>query len=348
MKKYIRGVFVIVLAIVMIVGTNVYAATPTLEQIVDTFNNCKTVKEYATMGAVWTASCSDNKINISAVANKTTTNYEYTLENSILTANFEGTDEILGGCVITMVLADSIGQLHGYDDGDLFATFNSEEVSSYTLESHGFELKQLSEESCEIKIDISKKIPLIDTSNMYIEVGDLENLKQYISGDGFAEKSKGDVYLNKSGYDGENTLLIAEKGDLTQNTYKSILSVLEVMFESEKACDYFKPNFSDISVGNKEFTGFKIEVNPSKTEFEEKLIPDDRGYKFIRITIDKNLAMEAIKVDTNSNNNQSNEELPKAGIEFNYATALNIILVFACMSLVLIVLTSVFKKKENN
>ena len=119
-------------------------------------------------------------------------------------------------------------------------------------------------------MDITKKIPLVDFSNTYIEVSDLQDLKKYISGDGSAEKSKGNIWFNKSGYDGEYTLLVAEKGNLTENTYKSVLSILEVMFDNDKVIQHFKNNYPNISTGDKEFKGFNIKVNPKeKTQWEE-------------------------------------------------------------------------------
>lgn len=309
MRKLLKGIIILTILILVSMGVKVYAATPTLEQIANAFNNCSTVKEYATYGSVWNATSNGNKLTISVTANSSTTNLEYTLEDSILSANFSG-DDAFTGLAVTIVLTDSIGQLHGYSDGELFTTLNSDKISSYTIENEGFEARETSDKNYQIKIDISKKIPLIDVSNVYIEVSDLQDLKDYISGDGSAEKSKGNIWFNKSGYDGENTLLIAEKDNLTDNTYKSILSIIEVMFDSSKASDYFKTNYSGISVGNKEFTGFKIEINPTKTELEERLIPSNSGYKFARITIDKSLVNSAMNgTDKNTENKEVDDKI---------------------------------------
>lgn len=303
MRKLVKEITILTILILVSMGVKVYAATPTLEQIANAFNNCSTVKEYATYGTVWNATSNGNKLTISVTADNTTKNLEYTLENSILSANLSGnfTFAILAA---NNVLIDSIGQLHGYSDGELFSTLNSDKISSYTIENEGFEI-----DNFQIKIDISKKIPLIDFSNVYIEVSDLQDLKDYITGDGSAEKNKGNIWFNKSGYDGENTLIIAEQNSLTDNTYKSILSIIEVMFDSSKASDYFKTNYSGISDGNKEFAGFKIEINPIKTEFEELLLPSDSGCEFARITIDKDLVNSAI--DGKINNTENKEEYKK-------------------------------------
>ena len=137
-------------------------------------------------------------------------------------------------------------------------------------------------------------------SNAYVKVSDLEDLRSFISGDGSAQQIKGNIMFYKSGYDENNTLLVAEKNQLTDNTYKSILSLIEVMFDSSKAADYFKTNYSSLSIGNKEFKGFKVEVNPSKTE-EEDMVPSNS--EFVRVTIDKELVKSAIKESEETNKN---------------------------------------------
>ena len=298
MKKIISGIFIFIVFVSMFICKSVYAVTPTLDEIANKFNNCNTVKKYVNLGSVWKATSNGNKLTVSATANSTTTNFEYTLSGSILSANFSG-DDAFSGLAVTIVLTDCIGQLHGYSDGELFTTLNSDKIANYTVENEGFEVKEITDKNYQIKIDTSKKIPLIDVSDVYIEVSDLQDLKSYISGDGSAWNSKGNIWFNKSGYDGENTLLVAEKNNITENTYKSILSIIEVMFDSNKASNYFKSNYSAMSIGNKQFKGFKIEINPTKTEWEKELIPEDSSYKFVRITIDKS---EASKAFTNSNN----------------------------------------------
>ena len=307
MKK--KFIYLLLIVLIMILSINIksYAVTPTLEQIANAFNNCKTVKQWANSGSgnSFLASSNENTLTITSVMSNVTTEVQYSLDGNILSTTLA--QDNMAGAMASMYLIDSIGQLQGYEDGELLATLNSEDVMNYTIDNQGYEIKQLDDEKVSIKVDITKKIPLIDTSNVYIEVSDLQDLKSYISGDGSTEKSKGNIWFNKSGYNGENTLLVAEKDNLTENTYKSILSIIEVMFESNKASDYFKANYSGMSVGNKEFAGIKIEINPTKTEMEEKLITSNSGYKFARITIDKNLVNSAI-VGINSNTEKKEED----------------------------------------
>ena len=205
-------------------------------------------------------------------------------------------------------------------------------------------------------MDITKKIPLADFSDTYIEVSDLQSLKEYISGEGSAEKRKGNIWFNKSGYDGEYTLLVAEKGNLTENTYKSVLSILEVMFNNDKVIQYFKSNYPNISSGDKEFNGFSIKVNPTdKTEWEESLIPSDRGYEFIRIVIDKTLAISSITEGEKAEGETSNQDntqtqlqidtLPRTGEETNRFLIVLYIIVSAC-SVGLVTLVLIKRKRK--
>jgi len=167
-------------------------------------------------------------------------------------------------------------------------TLQADGISDYTLDKEGLEVKEQAD-GIQIKVDIAKKIPLFDFSNTYIEVSDLD--KALIAGDGFLQKSKGNLVFHKSGYGNEAVVFIGEKGKLTQNTYQSILSTLQVMFDTETVMHYFKQNYPNIALGNKEFSGFKIEINPEKSSMEQTVLGADNTYSFIRITINKELAI---------------------------------------------------------
>ena len=196
-----------------------YAETITLSQIVTKFNNCSTVQEYKESGTTFTASSSDNKLNITITADTDDvdeTTLEYTLDGTILTSEFP--DDVLSGGVVAIILVDCIGQLQGYSDGQLIETLMNADVENYTLENEGFEVKQLSGDNMQVKIDISKKMPLVEITedDTYIQVSDLDDLKEFIIGDGSAQKSKGNIAFHKDGYDDEAVIFVGEKGNLTE------------------------------------------------------------------------------------------------------------------------------------
>jgi len=312
-KIFISSMFLIFL-FVNLYTTVSYAETITLSQIVEKFNNDSLIKE--SNGSI-IASNDDNKITITITEDGQTHKFEFVLEGTILTAKLSGQESIVEAIVAT-VLIDCIGQLHGYAEGELMQTLQADEIANYTIDKEGLEAKELAD-GIQIKVDIAKKIPLLDFSNTYIEVSDLD--KALIAGDGFLQKSKGNLVFHKSGYGNEAVVFIGEKGKLTQNTYQSILSTLQVMFDTETVMHYFKQNYPNIALGNKEFSGFKIEINPEKSSMEQTVLGADNTYSFIRITINKELAKATIQNPTNSDNNsyskkdttQISKILPQAG-----------------------------------
>ena len=287
MKK-LKLMLVLLVSVLLMGVTNVYAETPTLEQIANTFNNSSLVKNYKDLNYNMTATSGENKITvtITSVELDAPLSFDFTLDGTILSFDIdESKDEDFAAMVSWMVLVDSVGQLHGYEDGALFPTLNSDEAESYTVEEEGFEYKKISENVYRVKVDIAKKVPLV--TSIYIKISDLEDAKEFISGDGSASMNKGNVWFSKTGNEGKFTLLVAEKNELTSNAYNSILSILTVMFDSNAAATYFQMNYPEITSATKEFAGIKIEVNPTKTESEQTAIPDSSGYKFVRMTIDK-------------------------------------------------------------
>lgn len=208
--KFIK-MFFIVICLFSIFDLKVGANTiPTLEQISTKFNNNSEIKKYAESNVVWESSVNDDKLIITTTTNNTTNEYKYTLDGNILSTIFQQ-DELFMGFILTHIVVDSVEQFHGYSEGELNSTLNSDKVFEYTLDDEGLEMVQISSGGLSVKIDISKKIPCLDFSNTYIEVEDLANYKDYISGNGSAEFSKGNIWFNKSGYYGDNTVLIAEK-----------------------------------------------------------------------------------------------------------------------------------------
>lgn len=361
MKKIINITIILLICMLCFLSSGVYATSITLDEIVNKFNTSSIVDDYKNAGGNIKAIKESNSIKVEVTASGKTENVELLLNGNILSIEIDKTEEsAFVKSYVTSSIIDIIGQLHGYKEGEVSQTLNSEKASNYTIDNEGYEIEEISTNKFKIKVDITKKIPLVDFSSTYIEVSDLESLKEYISGDGSAEKSKGNIGFNKSGYDGEYTLLVAEKGNLTENTYKSVLSILEVMFNNDKVLDYFKNNYPNISSGDKEFKGFNIKVNPTdKTEWEENLIPSDSGYKFMRITIDKELAISSStgtdkveNVTSDKNNSQTQTEnkididtLPRTGEEINVFLIVLYIVVGIC-SVALVTLV-IMKKKRN-
>lgn len=351
-KIFKKKVIFFVLLILLISVPNIkLAASITLSEIANVFNNCDEVQNFKNDGSDVETTVSGDSLKITFSSQDFESETIYNLEGNILTTTFPFNDlSSLTSALMTSILVDCIGTFHGYSEGDLFATLNEDTIKNYTIENEGYEIKQLEDGNIKVQVDISKKIPLINTSTLYLDASDLEFIKEFISGDGSAQTSKGNLIFHKSGYGDDATIFIGEKNELTTNTYNSILSVLDVMFDSDDVTKYFKENYSNLSMENKNFKGFIIEINPEKSTMEETVLGSDNTYKFIRITINKkdiNLAISTrpnvpigntVKNENNDDSTIKTGTLPKTGISK--------ILTFAIFVLSLSTIIAIFKNNN--
>lgn len=273
----------------------------TLQQIADKINSSKIVLEQKELGQTTVAKTDNNSITITtATEGFDNTELQFTLTGNILSADVD-----LSHAVQAMLLVDSIGQIHGYSDGETYSTQNSEAFLNYTLEKEGVKSTDINADTFTLQIDITKKFPLVDFGSAYIEVSDLEEKKDYIFGGGSGQDSKGNItffYKNGyiDGYDHEVTsLVIGEKEELTENTYKSLMSILEVMFNGKEVLTYFQSNYPDFSHGDKAFSGFKIEIDPVQNEWENSVL-GGQYLSAVRITIDKETIKKELLFAPNS------------------------------------------------
>lgn len=255
-----------------------------LVEIADKFNNCKSVKSYKEYGYDIKASVKKDTLIISSKVNNKKTSVSFNLNGNILSNEKLS----VGDLVSALILVDNIGQIHGYKDGELSENLNAfpDEIKNYTVENEGFEFKD-NGDTVSLKVDITKKIPLIDMSNLYLDTNTFDMIKEFIN-----EKTTGNQNgaLAKLAYDVQltdeyNYIYIGERDELTQSAYKSILSALEVMYGEEisKKFETLYPNFID---GKTTVDAFTIETNYVKEDAEESVFKDK---KIVLVTIDNSI-----------------------------------------------------------
>ena len=277
-KKYLLFVLIITICVTLF-GCGKKEEI-TLETIAKKFNNCETVKTYKGYGYKINASVNNNELVIVSEIGDTNSTISYTLTDNILSNSQIPNESIMA----TLILIDSIGQLHGYKDGELADNLNAfpDEISKYTIEKDGFEFKTDNNISS-LRIDITKKTPLNDLSKLYLKPSQFDILKKIIE-----EKSTGNETgkLSKLAYNLEigtdkNHIYIGEKNKLTDSAYKSVLSALEVMYGKEIANKFesLYPKFK-----NKKTTvgAFTIETNYKIDTNEEPIF---KGMKVVLVTI---------------------------------------------------------------
>ncbi len=292
MKKKILLVSIfLTFIIIALLQTNVFAATHTLDEIAEKFNNCSSVKSYQSYGYEYTATVNKEEPNTLYITSKNPKNesstVSYELNGSILSYEHLVQENLFSA----MILADCVGQVNGYKDGELFDSLNSEEIHKYTVKKEGFEIKE-NGSYYSIKMDINKKIPLVDFSNFYLKPDDFSTIKEFIDA---GEKGNQNGKRIKMVYDlilgdDENYIYIGEEEKTTKSTYKSILSALEVMY-GEKVVKYFKSIYPDFSEGNVEVDGFSVDTD---VEMDSEEHPIFEGTKVVLVTIDNKYISDEI------------------------------------------------------
>lgn len=95
-------------------------------------------------------------------------------------------------------------------------------------------------------------------SDTFIVTSDLKLNESNIKNGSF-DLTKGNIKLSITNND-KPVITIKETPTLTENAYKSIISVIEIIFEDTKYTNYFKENYNSITIGSKTFNGFEIKV----------------------------------------------------------------------------------------
>ena len=264
MKKKILSI-ILLLVFVMIVTA--CGSNSKLDEIVKKFNNSETVKTYKDYGYDLKASSTNDTLTISSNTEETKAKVDFKLEGNILSNENLSNEDLM----VTLILIDSIGQTYGYKDGQLAQNMNAfpNEIKKYTLDKEGIELV-LDDEKSSLKIDISKKIPLIDMNKFYLTTDNLDMISQII-----ADKENGnqsgkigniayDVFIG----DEESTIEIGQDDKLGDSAYKSIISALEVMY-GEKVAKHFQEIYPKFVDGKVTVEAFTIETNYKPEDQDE-------------------------------------------------------------------------------
>ena len=121
---------------------------------------------------------------------------------------------------------------------------------------------------------------------MYIELSDLESYRDFIEGSGTAQLEKGNLMFYKEGNNITATILIGEKDSLTNLSYNSILSVVELLYPND--LENFKTSYPSLETIS--FDRYTITTNPELTGTLETLYGQYQDeYQFVLIKIDRSL-----------------------------------------------------------
>ena len=269
MKKYLLGLLAIIVCITLVgCGKKI-----TLESIAKKFNESDSVKSYKEYGYTLKAEAKGNELVITSKMDEKRV-IKFTLKDNII-SNEKLADEDL---FTTAILIDSIGQLEGYKAGELMQNLNAypEKTEKYTVEKEGFELKTKDGTNV-FKMDLSKKVPLLDLSDFYLKTTDFDMIKDIVE-----EKSSGNqtgrtakLAFDVQVQDDYNYIYIGEDPKLTKSAYKSIQSALEVMYGKDVA-NKFKEVYPKFKNKKTTVGAFTITTNYKMEDQDESVFKDTK------------------------------------------------------------------------
>lgn len=272
-KKYLIGLLAIILCF-FLTGCK-KEETISLSKLAEIINTSETAKSYKDAGWELKATNKGDKFEIKIKSSDDTSSVLFDVNGNILSNENLKTEELMQA----LLLIDSVGQMHGYEAGELSQTINAlpDKAKEYTLEKEGLDLK-LGDSLHSVKIDYTKKIPLIDMSDFYLEKEQFDMIKETIASNehgnqtGLVAKLAYDIIIGEE----ENQIYIGEKEKLTNSAYKSILSALEVIYGKEKVKEFETkyPEFKDEKTTIDEFTidtNYKVE-NQDESVFKDKKV----------------------------------------------------------------------------
>lgn len=257
----------------------------TLNDIVNKFNNHSGLQNLKTLGYNCVAKALDdkiivdvNKIDIENTEDISTKQYIFTLENRSFKF-LDNNDDIYYN--LYLIIMDSIGMLHGSEENEVISLLNSVDLTVTNID--GITIVQ-TENGNEITINIDKKIDTSSLKTMYIEINDLKEQESFLKESGTAIIEKGNLKLYKQGDEKTTTIVIAEKNNLSNLTYNTILSLIEFLYPNE--IDNFKTSYPKLTTIS--FNRYVITENPLLNEdFKNYFEQYKNDYKFIEIKINK-------------------------------------------------------------
>ena len=283
MKKKILTIILLLIIMISVTGCG---GNSKLNEIAKKINNCESVKNYKEYGYKIKASATKDTLTVESKMGDTTSKVDYQLNDNILSNENLSITELMS----TLLVLNGVGQTYGYKDGELSQNINAftEDYKKYTLDKEGLELIMSDDsDKVSIKIDLTKKIPLIDMNTFYLKAEDLDMIKNLV-----AEKSAGnqsgkigniayDVFVSEE----ETTIQIGQDDKLSDSAYQSILTALEVIY-GENVVNHFQEIYPEFKEGKTNKDGFMIETDYEVEDQEESIFKDT---EVVLVIIDNNI-----------------------------------------------------------
>ena len=278
MKKKILSIALILVIMIVVTGCG---NNSKLAEIAKKINNSASVKNYKEYGYEIKASTSNGTLIVTSKMNETNSKVEFKLNGDILGNENLSTNDLMA----TLLVINAVGQTYGYKDGEMSQNVNtfSDDFKKYTIDNEGLELV-ISDDKVSLKIDLSKKVPLIDMNKFYLKVDDFDMINELVNNNetGNQNGKIGNIAYDIFISDSESTIQIGQDEKLSYSAYKSIISALEVMY-GDNIANHFQELYPEFVDGKKVLEAFTVEKNYKIENQDETVF---KGTEVVLITID--------------------------------------------------------------
>lgn len=331
-KKIILAI-ILIIAILLSIYPKVFADPTeeklTLSYIVEVFNADanKLVDEYKKAKGVTILANSPDEgtIRINVTDSEGTETLEYKIidtAKSVLESQYPGSGTKLRNYYsdITKILIDYIEQCHGYKPGAMLETFKAKEFEKFTLLNDGLNVIDNPPSAYTAQFNINTRITKIDTNAYFSDENLKEENKKNLAGNVPDSDGIGRVKYFKYNVNNKVYLVVGEQDEFTYRINNSIPTLLKAILGSEDDVKYFLANYPEVK-GNKQFEGFKVEVEPILNSTEQTEFGTEDSYRKVRITIDKEAVKTATEEHNKTQENNATQETTPTSTTSSQSTA---------------------------
>ncbi len=268
----------------------------------DNYNNNSYVASLANIGVKVSAVQTGNTILLTYNDSESIT-YSYSENDGVLSTSYPSINsEHLN--ILNAILIDTISTMQGnasgvqlsaaFDDTFCFSTLSDAGISKNYLSTDG------SSVTVDFKINPNIKLPIPQIDSSMSEEDFYKEYETLYEKENTVVKAQGLILLKSYDENGNLIIYIGQPSELTSYAYDSVLTGLKILLtnnttDSEKLSYYFKQNYSDFTIGNKNFDGVSIDLNveslPVSTP-DTVLVTSDT--KYAKFTISENIVKEKI------------------------------------------------------
>lgn len=291
--------FILFFLFLLTIKANASSADIDISKIADSFNNSIYVSKLANLGEFISAKQDSAGITLSYGND----NIVYLFDNNnILCATYPTSDKsIRKKCdILSAILIDTISTMQGNEPGNLIAFGLDDSFCYTTLNDNGIAKNYFNDMNSnrviDFKINPFFKLPSLKSDSAIEKNSFLTEYKTLYSDVDCFVKKEDFIFYKTFSENGNMDLYIGQASKLNNLAYDSILTVIDILFDDNRASIYFKQNYSNISNDNFNFNGVSVDTSISElpiSNVDTVLLP--LNMKYAKFTINRDIVKENLK-----------------------------------------------------